>query len=114
MLSLKEYEDFHTTTRRYRTLQDTLYVFDISRNATGVAGNIVNLVGYHEGSSYLTGAGHVMTTISGALGIATPLASRAYAKILGDAHRRLIQRGVGKCEPCSLSKYDIDRKNLQN
>jgi hypothetical protein len=113
-LSLQEYEDFHVNTRRYRSLQDTLYVFDISRNAVGVAGNIVNLVGYHEGSSYLTGPAAVCVTISGALGAVMPLAARGYGKLAGESHRRLIRRTLGKCNPCTMADYDLDRKNLQN
>ncbi|MBU6451204.1 MAG: hypothetical protein KGS72_05475 [Cyanobacteria bacterium REEB67] len=112
-LSLQEYEDFHVNTRRNRSMQDTLYVFDISRNAAGVAGNIVGLVGYHEASGYLSGPASVLVTISGALGALMPVAARGYGKLAGERHRRLIRRTLGKCNVCTMADYDLDRKNLQ-
>jgi hypothetical protein len=112
-LSLDGYVDAHTNARRFRTLQDALYVFDIARNGTGAAGNIVGIVGQHEGSAYLGGPTNVMTTVSGAIGVITPLASRAWGKFVADRHQVFIRRGIGKYTPCQLADYDLDRKHLQ-
>jgi hypothetical protein len=113
VLSLREYEDVHVNARRFRVLQDALYVFDMSRNSTGAAGNIVAICGQHEGSGYLGGPANVLTTISGTFGVLTPVASRLYARLIGDRHRAYVRREIGNFHDCQITDYDMDRKNLQ-
>lgn len=82
-MGLREYCDFHYTARRFQGFQDSLYCFDIAKNMTGVAGNIIALYAFHRRKPHYAGPSGVLVFISGFLLSVGPIASRGIGKWVG-------------------------------
>lgn len=112
-MGLNEYCDFHAGARRYATFQNALYLFDIAKNATGVSGNIVGLNGLHTPNPRQSGAGSILTFVSGFLTFISPLASRGSGIVAEKLHRRKLKPIIAGHPFVSVSKLNEDRSRLK-
>ncbi|MDQ5963926.1 MAG: hypothetical protein QG625_80 [Cyanobacteriota bacterium erpe_2018_sw_39hr_WHONDRS-SW48-000098_B_bin.30] len=112
-MGLHEYCDFHAGARRYATFQNALYIFDMAKNATGVSGNIVGLNGLHRPSPRLSGAGSILTCISGFLTFTSPLASRGSGLVAEKLQRRRLKPIIAGHPRVPIDKLNEDRSRLK-
>lgn len=112
-MGLHEYCDFHAGARRYATFQNALYIFDIAKNATGVSGNIVGLNGLHRPSPRLSGAGSILTCISGFLTFTSPLASRGSGLVAEKLQHRQLKPIIAGHPRVPIDKLNEDRSRLK-
>jgi len=112
-MGLHEYCDFHAGARRYATFQNALYIFDIAKNATGVSGNIVGLNGLHKPNPRLSGAGSVLTFVSGLLTFVSPLASRGSGLVAERLQRRKLKPIIAGHPRVPIDKLSEDRSRLK-
>jgi len=111
-LALNEYSRFHIGARRFRAFQDSLYLFDIAKNGTGAAGNIIALYATAQPRSTANGPAGVLTTMSASLVVAGPIASRLIGKAVGGRTRHKISRLTAQCESTDLQRLRNDRTEL--
>jgi hypothetical protein len=111
-LALNEYSRFHVGARRFRAFQDSLYIFDIAKNATGAAGNIIGLYATAQPRSTANGPAGILTTMSASLVVAGPIASRFIGKVVGDRTRAKTASLTAQSESTDLRRLKDDRKDL--
>jgi len=111
-MGLQEYSDYHIAAKRFRAFQDALYIFDIAKNTTGAVGNLGNIVQTHEQRPHLSGGAGVLTTISGALIMFTPLLAQGVGKVVAASHKRALSPVVAGISPHTVDELEIHRSQL--
>ncbi len=107
-LALNEYARFHIGTRRYRTFQDAIFVLDITRNMTGVAGNIVAEYATVVKRGSANAPAGVCNLVSACLTIASPVAARVIGKAAGGRAAQQLKSLVASSEHYDLLKFESD------
>ncbi|CAN5452523.1 hypothetical protein BH11CYA1_BH11CYA1_31770 [soil metagenome] len=113
-MGVQEYADYHVAAKRFRGFQDSLYIFDIAKNTTGAVGNLVNLVQTHERRPHLSGGAGVLTTISGAFIMTTPLLAQGVGKLVARSHKRALRPVVAGILPHTVEDLEQHRRELSD
>lgn len=82
-LTLLEYAKYLSGTKRFWVLQNTAYLVDLAKNATGIAGNIVGLQANHINRPHWVGTAFLLSAISGVIVLVTPLVGRVTGNVAG-------------------------------
>jgi len=112
-LNLVEYSQWHIGARRLLAFQQSLYLLDIAKNTTGAVGNWVAKHSIHVKRRTWNAPAGMLTTISGALIILTPLLSRATGMLVGSLHQHLIAGCTKDCLTRDVAQLDADLLKLQ-
>ena len=75
-LALLQYAQYHSGARKLKFFQNAAYVLNITKNAAGAAGNMVNLESTHLSQPKLAGTASLLTLVAGA--VIGGIASSAY------------------------------------
>jgi hypothetical protein len=109
-LSVSEFERFHVGARKTLAQQQAFYLLDFTKNTTGAIANLLAEQAIKQKDRHYNDSAGIMMTISGAMIMADPLLSRAYAKMVEQADRRELERsGLPKLvENAAQLKTDFD------
>jgi hypothetical protein len=91
-LSISEFERFHIGARKTLAQQQAFYLLDFTKNATGAVGNLLAQQAIKKKNRHYNDSAGIMMIVSGAMIMADPLLSRAYAKLVEKADRRELER----------------------
>lgn len=111
-MGLREYVGFHSRARRFQAFQDSLYIFDILKNGSGAASNLLNLYSFHRRIPRLPGPAGVVGVVSSAYMMFTPMLSRGCGKLM-EVHQMRALKPIldGTCD-CSLDSLQWDQTEL--
>jgi hypothetical protein len=91
-LTLLQYAQYHSGARKLRFFQNAAYVLNITKNAAGAAGNMVNLESTHLSQPKLAGTASLLTLVAGAVIVATPVVGRVSGNLAGLVDRRIVSK----------------------
>lgn len=111
-LSLVEYSQYLSGTKRFWVLQNTAYLVDFAKNATGMAGNIVGLEANHINRPHLVGSAFLLSAISGAIVLITPIVGRVTGNVAGLAAARTASKELTHMQATSADIYLSDKEQL--
>lgn len=112
-LSLLEYARFYVDGRRTLAFQQSLYLLDMAKNVIGATGNGVAKHALHTHNRKHNGPSGVLTTISGALIVATPILSRGVGMAVGRYEKWRIKDITKNCDIKEVTQLDQDKTQLQ-
>ena len=81
-LSLAEFERYHVSAKKTLVQQNSFYILDSLKNATGVVGNAMIMKSILYGDRHFNVSGGLLSVISGALIMSDPFLSRMAGKIV--------------------------------
>lgn len=113
-LTLLEFVNFHSGTRRFLAFQQSLYLLDIAKNVTGAVGNIVAYSAIAQRDRRINAPAGICTTVSGALIMTAPILSRATGIAYGALDKRRVKECVKDCQSDALSKLALHRQEMQD
>ncbi len=111
-LYLLEYMDYHSGCKKFWLVQNAAYINDLIKNATGGAGNIIGLQGFHLHRNTLFGGAGLLTLISGTIILATPLVGRVTGNISGVAARRIVAEEEVDVHASTIESYRTDYQHF--
>ncbi len=91
-LTLLQYAQYHSGARKLKFFQNAAYVMNITKNAAGAAGNMVNLESTHLSQPKLAGTASLLTLVAGAVIVATPVVGRVSGNLAGLVDRRIVSK----------------------
>ncbi len=108
-LSLLEYAQYLSATKRFWAFQNTAFLVDFAKNATGAAGNIVGLEANHRRRLHMVGSAFLLSTISGAIVMVTPMVGRVTGNLSGLAAARTASRELTHIQTTNAEIYLSDK-----
>lgn len=108
-LSLLEYQQYIAATKRFWAFQNTAYLVDFAKNATGAAGNIIGLAANHQRRIHWVGAAFLLSTISGAIVIVTPVVGRVTGNMSGMAAEKIASKELLHVHTNNAETYLSDK-----
>lgn len=111
-LSLLEYNEFHSGTKRFWVLQNTAYLVDLAKNMSGMTGNIIGLYGNARKKPRMQGGAGVFSIISGSIVLLTPAVGRVTGNLSGMAARRLVSKEIADVEVSDVQTLANDTQDF--
>jgi hypothetical protein len=111
-LTLNEYARFKIGAQRFKAFQDSLYFFDILKNASGACGGMVALYSVSRRRPTANGPAGLLTTISAGTIMTGPIISRLTGKLVGMQTQHKLRGVVESSENANLEKLEADRDKL--
>jgi hypothetical protein len=103
------FDGFHIRSRRMLWFQQSFYVLDVAREATGSLGNLFGYKALHQRNRKFNQPAGVLVTVSGALIMLNPILARLYGKAVGSFDEYLLKKcGLGQ------DKVDVATSKLQS
>jgi len=112
-LSLVEYSNFHSSTRRFWAFQNTAFLVDLLKNSLAGSGNIVGLSGSHLRNPYAQGTAGILSICSGVVVLLTPIFGRVTGNLAGTASRRLISHDLVDVQAHNASEFVASNLELR-
>jgi hypothetical protein len=112
-LCLQEYGEFGAATSRFWFAQNTGYFMDFAKNGSGVAGNVISLVGNHDRRPRMAGMAGVLSIVSGGIVMLVPAAGRVTGNLSAASARKLTSRELRDIEVHEIGDYMRDADNLR-
>ncbi|HEY9715772.1 MAG TPA: hypothetical protein V6C72_20025, partial [Chroococcales cyanobacterium] len=109
---LQEFERFHIAARRLFAFQQMQYFFDFSKNVTNALGYQFAFLSLHRHHRVWNGRAGVLFITSGVLFMSGPIASRAFGKVVGEAHRHWLRPTTQTAEDATFEKLKKDHAVL--
>jgi len=113
-LAVLQSVQYRSGIRKLHTFQNAAYVLNIAKNAAGAAGNMLNLESTHNQQPKLAGGASVLTTVAGAIIVATPVLGRVSGNLAGLVDRRIASQGFTRRQRDQTDELVRDRHLLSD
>ena len=111
-LSLIEYSQYLSGTKKFWVLQNIAYLVDFLKNTTGMAGNIISLEANHTHRQHMVGSAFLLSTISGVLVLITPVVGRVTGNVAGLAAERTVSKELTHIQATTADTYLSDKEEF--
>ncbi len=111
-LSLREYGQYLTGTKRFWAFQNTAFLVDFAKNSTGAAGNIINLVANNLHRPRMAGGGYLLSAISGVIVVLVPGVGRVTGNLSGLAAQKTISKELPNIQGTHTETFLLDKQQL--
>ena len=112
-LSLAEFERFHIGAKKSGAFEKSAQIINAGTMGLLGAAEIIPLVAAHKRDGSIDGPATVAAITVGGLFMVTPLALRAFSKMVGKRDKRYLADCSGKVLTTDISKLDADRDHLK-
>lgn len=110
--NLQEFERFHIGARKLFAFQQMQYFFDLTKYTTNAIGFDFAYLSLHRHRRVWNGRAGVLFIVSGVLYMGGPIASRLWAKGVGEAHRHWLRPTTQDAENATFDTLQKDHAML--
>lgn len=110
--ALQEFERFHVGARKLLAFQQAQYFFDMAKYSTSAIGSNFAYLSLHRKARVWNGRAGVMFIISGQLTMWGPIASRVFAKGVGELTKKRVRPVVEDAEQARIATLQEDVASL--
>ena len=111
-LSLLEYGQYLSGTKRFWMFQNTAFLVDFAKNSTGAAGSLVNLIASNLGRTRMAGGGYLLSAISGAIVVVIPVVGRVTGNMSGLAAAKTASKELTNIQATNAETYLSDKEQF--